>query len=130
MKRPVLARKTWADDLEAALPYTEPRSLALLPGERPVLLMIFTDGEPNGGSKLFEAELTKLVTKKSALPAVDFCLCFLRVAGGSGLPGVETIKSRKSAGTQGNFKVQIMACTDDEDPDWAVWGAQNTGLDF
>eukprot|EP00439_Symbiodinium_sp_Y106_P007231 s823_g1.t1 len=44
--------------------------------------MIFTDGEPNGGSKLFEAELTKLVTKKS---------------------------------TQGNFKVQIMACTDDED---------------
>ncbi|CAE7531603.1 unnamed protein product [Symbiodinium natans] len=51
-------------------------------GERPVLLMIFTDGEPNGGARKFENELTQLVTKKS---------------------------------TRGTFKVQIMACTDDED---------------
>ncbi|CAE7575860.1 unnamed protein product [Symbiodinium sp. CCMP2592] len=65
-------------------PLTETLSLVAreVAGERPVLLMIFTDGEPNGGSKVFEAELTKLVTKKS---------------------------------TQGTFKVQIMACTDDED---------------
>ena len=34
------------------------------------MLMIFTDGEPNGGSKVFEAELTKLVTKKSTLALV------------------------------------------------------------
>ena len=43
-------------------------------GERPVLLMIFTGGEPNGGSHLFERELTNLVTKKSHLPGQPDCL--------------------------------------------------------
>jgi len=51
-------------------------------GERPILLMIFTDGEPNGGVQNFEKELKRLVTKKS---------------------------------TNLSFKVQIMACTGDDD---------------
>lgn len=51
-------------------------------GERPILLIIFTDGEPNGGVKKFEKELKRLVTKKS---------------------------------TDMTFKVQIMACTADQD---------------
>lgn len=51
-------------------------------GERPILLMIFTDGEPNGGVRNFEKELKRLVTKKS---------------------------------TNLSFRVQIMACTADED---------------
>lgn len=34
-------------------------------GERPILLVIFTDGEPNGGVRNFERELKRLVTKKS-----------------------------------------------------------------
>ncbi|CAE7466719.1 unnamed protein product [Symbiodinium pilosum] len=74
----------FADKAAGTTPLTETLRLvaAKVAGERPILLMIFTDGEPNGGSKLFEAELTKLITKKS---------------------------------TNGTFKVQIMACTDDED---------------
>lgn len=51
-------------------------------GEKPVLLFILTDGEPNGGAKAFEKELKKLVTKKT---------------------------------TDRTFKVQIMACTGDDD---------------
>ncbi|CAK9104811.1 Ankyrin-2 [Durusdinium trenchii] len=51
-------------------------------GERPILLMIFTDGEPNGGVRQFEKELKRLVTKKSS---------------------------------DKTFKVQIMACTSDQD---------------
>eukprot|EP00435_Cladocopium_sp_Y103_P012493 s1200_g3.t1 len=51
-------------------------------GERPILLIIFTDGEPNGGVKKFEKELKRLVTKKS---------------------------------TDMTVKVQIMACTADQD---------------
>ena len=34
-------------------------------GERPILLMIFTDGAPDEGLQCFEAELKRLVTKKS-----------------------------------------------------------------
>lgn len=51
-------------------------------GERPVLLFICTDGEPNGGVKRFVGELERLVKKQS---------------------------------TTTRFKVQIMACTGDED---------------
>lgn len=51
-------------------------------GERPILLIIFTDGEPNGGIKKFEKELKRIVTKKS---------------------------------TDMTVKVQIMACTADQD---------------
>lgn len=65
-------------------PLTETLSLVAktVAGERPVLLMIFTDGEPNGGVRNFEKELKRLVTKKS---------------------------------TNLSFRVQIMACTADED---------------
>ncbi|CAJ1373971.1 unnamed protein product [Effrenium voratum] len=51
-------------------------------GEKPILLLIFTDGEPNDGVKSFERELKRLVTRKS---------------------------------TSTTFRVQIMACTADED---------------
>lgn len=50
-------------------------------GEKPVLLFILTDGQPNGGTPAFRQELSRLVKKQS---------------------------------TQHTFKVQIMACTDDE----------------
>lgn len=50
-------------------------------GEKPVLLFILTDGQPNGGVPAFRQELTRLVKKES---------------------------------TQYVFKVQIMACTDDD----------------
>merc|ERR1711879_864578 len=51
-------------------------------GERPVLLFVLTDGEPNGGVHAFQRELSRLVQKQS---------------------------------TPHTFKVQIMACTGDED---------------
>jgi hypothetical protein len=51
-------------------------------GEKPVLLFILTDGEPNGGATNFCKELSRLVKKQS---------------------------------TSHTFKVQIMACTADED---------------
>jgi hypothetical protein len=51
-------------------------------GEKPVLLFILTDGEPNGGVAKFHGELARLVKKQSTPHA---------------------------------FKVQIMACTGDED---------------
>lgn len=51
-------------------------------GEKPVLLFILTDGEPNGGPKVFEKELKKMVTRKS---------------------------------TDRTFRVQIMACTGEDD---------------
>eukprot|EP00428_Durinskia_dybowskii_P042430 CAMPEP_0170261040 /NCGR_PEP_ID=MMETSP0116_2-20130129/30400_1 /TAXON_ID=400756 /ORGANISM="Durinskia baltica, Strain CSIRO CS-38" /LENGTH=263 /DNA_ID=CAMNT_0010512103 /DNA_START=12 /DNA_END=803 /DNA_ORIENTATION=- len=35
-------------------------------GERPVLLLIFTDGEPNGGSRKFSAALRRIVTGGAA----------------------------------------------------------------
>eukprot|EP00931_Biecheleriopsis_adriatica_P099061 TRINITY_DN7331_c0_g1_i1.p1 TRINITY_DN7331_c0_g1~~TRINITY_DN7331_c0_g1_i1.p1 ORF type:complete len:340 (-),score=59.49 TRINITY_DN7331_c0_g1_i1:132-1151(-) len=51
-------------------------------GEKPVLLFIFTDGEPSEGKKAFERELKRVVKKQS---------------------------------TPHTFRVQIMACTADED---------------
>jgi len=82
-----------ADDyrLERALS-TEPRGSTPLTetlktvvsecgGEKPVLLFILTDGEPNGGVQRFHAELSRTVKKQS---------------------------------TSHTFKVQIMACTNDE----------------
>mmetsp|Transcript_48685 Transcript_48685/g.136153 ORF Transcript_48685/g.136153 Transcript_48685/m.136153 type:complete len:315 (-) Transcript_48685:208-1152(-) len=51
-------------------------------GERPVLLFILTDGEPNGGTAGFKFELRRLVRKES---------------------------------TSHTFRVQIMACTGDEE---------------
>jgi len=51
-------------------------------GEKPVLLFILTDGEPNGGAAAFCQEMKKVVKKQS---------------------------------TSRTFKVQIMACTDDEE---------------
>mmetsp|Transcript_28189 Transcript_28189/g.87824 ORF Transcript_28189/g.87824 Transcript_28189/m.87824 type:complete len:279 (+) Transcript_28189:41-877(+) len=51
-------------------------------GERPVLLFILTDGEPNGGAANFSRQLRRLVKKQS---------------------------------TQHTFRVQIMACTANED---------------
>jgi len=51
-------------------------------GEKPILLIVFTDGEPNGGPAKFEKELKRLVTRKS---------------------------------TDKHFRVQIMACTGDDD---------------
>lgn len=50
-------------------------------GERPVLLFVLTDGEPNGGVQAFHRELSRLVKKQS---------------------------------TPYTFRVQIMACTGDE----------------
>lgn len=51
-------------------------------GERPVILFILTDGEPNGGAHLFNQEMERVVKKKS---------------------------------TSKTFRVQVMACTDDEE---------------
>jgi hypothetical protein len=51
-------------------------------GEKPVLLFILTDGEPNGGFRKFASELTRLVRKES---------------------------------TTHTFKVQLMACSGNED---------------
>lgn len=51
-------------------------------GERPVLLFILTDGEPDGGKQRFCKELTRLVKRQST--------CY-------------------------KYRVQIMACTGDED---------------
>jgi len=51
-------------------------------GERPVLLFIMTDGEPNGGAGPFCQEVSRIVKKKS---------------------------------TSQTIKIQIMACTDDDE---------------
>jgi len=51
-------------------------------GERPVILFILTDGEPNGGPYAFCQEMERVVKKKS---------------------------------TRATFKVQVMACTDDDE---------------
>lgn len=56
--------------------------VAATEGERPVLLFIMTDGEPNGGSAAFAKEMERLVKKQS---------------------------------TSRTFKVQIMACTDEDE---------------
>ena len=76
--------KAFNDGVRAGTPLTESLQTVAdhCKGERPILLMIFTDGEPNGGVRNFERELKRLVTKKS---------------------------------TTATIKVQIMACTADED---------------
>jgi len=76
--------KAFADRPSGGTPLTETiRRLAQTAGgERPVLLFIMTDGEPNGGAGPFCEEIRRLVKKQS---------------------------------TKNTFKVQIMACTDDEE---------------
>jgi len=59
--------KAFAEAPQGGTPLTESLQTVAdhCKGERPILLMIFTDGQPNGGPKKFEKELKRLVTKKS-----------------------------------------------------------------